>query len=285
MIVIGTPTSKMDLLSELCGDDSSYASKIYRAIKEDGTPLSSRFTLKELEEKKASLENMGKLLEWEREFMCNPISDETSLFNYDTIKNGFERQGKMLTLGEPNKRYFMGADFAMSGRSKADYSVYTIIEVDQNENRRIVRIERVKGEGFQQQLNRFLNLYQKFNVIKAVIDESNIGKIFYETFKEKGLIVEGFDFKATERNDLLVRLSTLFDNGKILMPYNKEDLEGYELIRTLISELLSFTYKVTPTNKRGSWQSVGSHDDCVMSLALSCEAAGKKYGKISISYV
>ncbi|RMF92991.1 MAG: hypothetical protein D6734_11015, partial [Candidatus Schekmanbacteria bacterium] len=289
IVVIGTPTSKIDLLHELSSEDSRYVSRKYQAIKANGEALApDRIPLDELMEIKKDLERKGKMLEWEREYMCNPISSDAGLFDYDNIIKSTDPNATLISVGEPNKRYFMGADFAISKKAKADYSVFLVIEVDNNNNRRIVSIERNKGESFSAQSERFIRMYNNFNVIKACIDESNIGHVFFEKFSQEGLVVSGRSFKAGKgegsREDLLVRLATLIENGKVIFPYKKDDPKTYNLIRELISELISFTYKITPSG-RGSWQSSGAHDDMVMALALAVDAAGRDYGQVSLEII
>lgn len=280
---IGTPRSKMDLLHEL-GRDNRYCSKRYQAINAVGEALTKRISIEDLTAIKTSYEKQGKLLEWEREYMCNPVSDETSLFSYDHVIKTYDKSGRFLPIGDPHKRYFMGADFAMSSKSGADYSVFTVVEVDIHNNKRVVKIERNKGESFQTQIDRFIRLYKSFNIVKATVDSSNIGRIFFEQFKEAGLTVEGNPFKAESRNDLLVRLANQFENNKIILPYNKDNPGEFNLIRELTAELISFIFDYSHTG-RGSWQSTHGHDDMVMSLGAAIEACGKDYGNITMEII
>ncbi len=91
------------------------------------------------------------------------------------------------------------------------------------------------------------------------IDSTGVGEPIYDDLVSKQLKIEPFHFTEQSRRDLLVNLALLIEQKKITIPYDEQ----------LLSELKSFQYTVTERGKLRMEVPSGTHDDCVMSLALA----------------
>lgn len=281
IVVIGTPQSRVDLLADLEDPSRDFFFKKYKSIM-DGKPLWSwKYSLDELNH----IKNTVPATEWEREFMCNPVGESTSVFPFELVVKGFDNGFCFENIGAPNGRYFLGFDVAMSQSAKADYSVWTIIRLMDNGERRIVRIERSHGEGFESQFKRTISLYNSFKCVKLVIDKGSFGETFFQRFKESSLIVEDFNFHGGHRMDLLTKLRNVFENELLIIPRDKRCGETLKMTDLLLKELLDFRVEVVRDGSKIVYRSAGRHDDLVMSLALSVHAADDAMGRYSFAVV
>ena len=285
VIVIGTPMSKIDLLSELGDPDSPFVYKCYRIIQDNKPLWDKKYPIEKVEEIKKNYLVGGSVLEFEREWMCNPVGDETSLFPFEMLSKGFDKKSAFISYGIPERRYFLAADFAMSASAKADYSVFIVGEQDINNNLRIARMERSHGESFESQYERFAKLYRNFRVVKSMVDEGSFGKAFFQRFKDEGFVVEPFNFKGERRQDLLTKLRNMFENNKIIIPRNKEDTDTVMQTDVLIQELMDMGISFTEKLKKVKWDTVGRHDDTVMALGMLVMCVEERMGKPSITFV
>jgi hypothetical protein len=284
IIAIGTPRTKIDLLAELFAAGSGYKTLLLRAYM-NGEPLwPSKYPKEKLEDIKSSTP----VLEWETEYMCNPISSETSIFPFDLLVKGFDKYKGFEGQPRPELRYFMGCDFAMSQAAKADYTVFIVIGVDHEGRARIIKGERVQGESFENQYERFSRLYRTYNVNKATIDDGSFGKAFAERFINEGFVINPFKFSGgygEQRMDLLTALRNKFENTRVIIPRRKDDYACIEFTDVLIQELMDFGVTFTDRSKKVKWESAGRHDDTVMALALAVESCRENYGNISLSFI
>lgn len=101
--------------------------------------------------------------------------------------------------------------------------------------------------------------YFKHNKAQIYIDSTGVGEPIYDDLVHKQLKVEPFHFTEQSRRDLLVNLALLIEQQKIRIPNDEQ----------LIAELKSFQYTVTERGKVRMEVPEGTHDDCVMSLALA----------------
>jgi len=283
LIVTGTPTSKRDLLSELARDGSGFVYKVYRAIKENGTPLWKwKYSKEELEKMRRTLPSMS----WEREFMCNPVGDDATLFPYDLIEPAIDLDRGFEHTPDKLGRYYMGFDVALSTRKDADASVWVILK-EVNDKLIIAYAERAIGMGFEEQVSKTIELYKKYNVRKLVVDKSSFGEIFWERFKQEDMHVVPYTFTyggkgRNARTNLLMSLRNQFERRRIVIPKSSKDIKAYSFSETLIDELSSIYPKV---NKAGEviYASVG-HDDTVIALGLAVQASTRA-GIVSIEII
>lgn len=274
VIVTGTPTSKRDLLSELAREGSGFIYKVYRAVDSNGNPLWRwKYPKEELERMRQSIPAMS----WEREFMCNPVGDETTLFPFELIEPALDPERGFEHVPDRLGKYYMGFDVALSTRKDADASVWVILkEVDGKLV--IAYAERAIGMGFEEQVEKTISLYKKYNVRRLVVDKSSFGEVFWQRFKEEDLNVIPYVFSATSRGhnrrtNLLMALRNQFERRRIIIPKNNKDIAAYRFSETLLDELSGIYPKV---NRAGEviYASIG-HDDTVIALGLAVQASSR----------
>ncbi len=266
MMSIGTPEDRLDLLAELM-KNPMYKGKIYRAITKEGKPLwPKKFPLSRLEDFK----RREGIFVFNKEYMCNPISSETSLYPFEIISKGFDDEGMLLGNVNPETgEYYLGGDFALSAAYRGDYSVFIVVRKEGNKVR-IVHMTRYKGVNKEVQINDIKDLHEKFNNTKNLLDESTFGKTMVEDLRLLGVPVEGFKFQD-KRVELLESLRAAFDQQRIIIPVNPND-PNKSNIDVLLQELTEMTSVELPSGKTG-YKPAGMHDDTVIALALAVKAA------------
>lgn len=268
IIVIGTPFHAEDLYHSL-EINPAYFFKRYAAVLEDGSALwPTRYSKETLNIRKEELGSTR----FTREYLCIPISDESSLFPERIVRTNFEYEFEMPNRLSQEERQdlqvFTGVDFAMSSAVGADYTVITTIGVDKYMNRWILDIRRKKGMGLTEQLRMIQDVYFCYKPQKIILETNQMQRIFYdELVRKTDLPVEGFN-TGTNKNSLekgVPSLQILFENRKFKIARKTE--RDRMITDVLVNELKCFTWM------EGKLQGVGSHDDTVMSLWLATEAS------------
>lgn len=268
-IVVGTPFHALDLYSAL-QENTIYTFKRFPAISETtGEPLwPTRYTKQMLMKRK---EEVGST-RFAREYLCIPISNESSLFPEMILQQCYDHEFEMPTkiseelLGK--YRIFTGVDLAMSATVGADYTVITTLGVDEFGNRTLLDLRRKKGMGLTDQLREIVDVHRTYRPGKILIENNSFQRIFAdELIRNTDLPVEGFTTTASNKNSLergVPSLQILFENKKFIIPRKTE--RDRRISDQLINELKCFTYV------DGKLQGLGAHDDTVMSLWLANEA-------------
>lgn len=270
IIVIGTPFSSADLYADL-QKNVEYEFRRYQALNgKEQIPLwPERYNRERLLRRR---EEIG-VVRFTREFQCEPIADDMSLFPGWLFQGGPTEQ-PLVQLGFAKEFWdklgvmpFMGVDFAMSTTVAADYTVCWVMGVDAAGNRWIMDIERHKGMGFQQQLSVITTLARKYEPAMIFLESNQMQRIFGdELVRTTDLPVKQF-VTGVQKNSLdkgVPSLRVLLENGKFRIP--RGDRRSVELTDEWINEMRSFTWV------DGKLQSVGTHDDTVMACWI-CDQA------------
>jgi len=270
IIAIGTPSSKVDLLHKLF-DNEAYVSKRYKSITNGKALWPKFFPIKMLQRIK---KEHGRLA-FAREYLCEPLGQDNQIFPYGLLEKSF------LQVCFPDERdndsvYYVGADFAMSGAAGSDYTVFTVIERNKNDQLTVVKIQRFKGLPYEAQKQYFVDLLVKYKPIMALLDESSFGQTFLQQIRGLNFPAKGFKFSNQSKNDLITNLINQFENNKIFIPRPSPMVDPDNTTRryadVLIDELMNFGVELT----RGglpTFRGIGAHDDAVISLALAVYAA------------
>lgn len=280
IMVIGTPTTELDLLYELNDSKRGYHCRTYDMWDEDtGRSLwPSKFPKKKLE----LLKQEQGTITFMREYRCRRVDEGVQPFKFKDIVRSFDNKerfysfGKYYELGEDKGEwgdYYIGVDLAMS--PQGDYSVYTVVEKI-NDKVVIKNIQRVKGIQYKSQEKMVEQLYRDFKPIRLVVDKSVFGDVFIQDLMSKGIPAEPFVFNPDNRNLILNNLMRLFENDLIKIPRYKDDEACLRETTNLIEELEKIIQDKTPTGMR-TFKSIGLHDDAVMSFAMAAYAA-TEYG-------
>lgn len=295
LIVVGTPFHAQDLYATL-ERTGVYHTVKDPAISPDGVILwPQRYSAERLNSTRKELANA---LRFSREYLCQPISDESSLFpNYLFEAPGIKQP---YSLGLPGEVWeekgaivYAGVDLALSSSASADYFVFFALAVLPNGDRYIVDIVRRKGLGFQAQLDLIISLSKKYAaglvfceanqyqrvVTDEVIRTSDVPiKAFYTTGKRKVTSLrlgmsQTYSAAKNAFDQGVPSLRMLFENGKIKIPYAPD---SRPIIDQWIAEMRSFGWA------DGKLQGVGSHDDTVMAMWIADHAA--RVGSVSFSF-
>jgi len=277
ILLVGTPMHANDLLMTLYKNDQWFGLKQPAVFTDsEGNWLKpswdNRFTLKELEGVKS---NMGSL-QWQREYMCNPMASGSSIFKRINI-------GTHVELAEPRENcvYYMGIDIAMSEAKAADFTVFSIIEKDENGMMLQIKQERYHGYDESQIIERLNQLYQTFHLRKIYIEEKGLSKGIVKTVTTPSLnptsfpVIEGYRTARSgnhSKEALISRLDVAFLSNELHILDNQ----------ILIDELNAFKIKENTRTGSSTYEGVGEHDDTVIALALAVMAATDRAGQASI---
>jgi len=158
-------------------------------------------------------------------------------------------------------KYYVGIDHAIS--TDGDYNVITVLEVDENDNKNVVYIDRAKNVEFRENLQK-VRLIGKIFQPEVILFETNVfAKSFTQELRNiSDLNVHDFNTTRKKKQDIILNLQMNFENEKIHLPYANE--ESRRVTSALIEELSMFSI-----TSKGKFEGVGAHDDMVMSLALA----------------
>lgn len=174
---------------------------------------------------------------FEQEYMANPAENASNPFGSSYIK-----QCTFEVSHEPPIAF--GVDLAKS----IDWSV--IIGLDRNGS--VCHFERFQKDWRQTKL-----VIQNLPKVPVLIDSTGVGDPIFEDLQREGVLVTGFKFTSTSKQQLMEGLASAIQQRKITFP------EGY-----ITNELEVFEYQYTATGVRYSAPQ-GFHDDCVMALGLA----------------
>lgn len=255
--IIGTPFSYTDIYQQL-GENAVYTMRVYPCLNSLNEPLwPERWNYDSLMERK---QEMGSLL-FTREYMCVPISTGTSLFNPEFLDNAKNKDLVLKPLRREGYKYFVGIDPAIS--TDGDYNVITVLEMDKNENKSIIYIDRAKNVQFRENIQKVKVVNKLFNPDAVFFESNGFAKSFIQEIRNS-TDIRLHDFTTTRRKkqEIILNLQMTLENGKMNFPYGNE--ESRRVTSELISELSMFAI-----NENGKFEGVGAHDDMVMSLALA----------------
>ena len=200
-------------------------------------------------------------LKFTREYLCVPVSTGTSLFNPEYLDKAKDKNFVLKPTRREGYKYYVGIDPAIS--TDGDYNVITVLEVDENDNKNIVYVDRSKNVEFRENLQK-VRLIGKIFQPEVILFETNVfAKSFTQELRNiSDLNVHDFNTTRKKKQDIILNLQMNFENQKIHLPYGNE--ESRRVTATLIEELSMFAI-----TDKGKFEGVGAHDDMVMSLALA----------------
>ena len=288
IIVVGTPFHSRDLYDAL-SRSSVYTTMKHPAVVDDKPLWPERYDLKSLEVRKKVL---GSTIRWSREYLCEPISDDSSLFP----SNLFDAEGIKLPYSagmspvhwrKQGYSVFIGVDLAISASARADYFVAFVIAVDPaTEDRWVVDIYRDKGLGYQRQVDVIVSLAKDYDaqfvfveanqyqrvISDMVVKTSDVPiKAFYTTGRAKKQATNdrrGITGSYSSNKNALDRgvpgLRMLLENKKLHIPWAEDTRDK---IQVWIDEMQAFGFS------KGKLRGVGAHDDTVLAFWMADQAA------------
>jgi len=255
--VIGTPFSYTDIYQQLA-ENPAYTVRTYPCLNALNEPLwEERWNYEALMARKAEV---GSLM-FTREYMCVPISTGTSLFGPEHLDNAKNKDLVLKPLRREGYKYFIGIDPAIS--TDGDYNVITVIEMDEEENKSVVYVDRAKNVQFRENIQKVKLLGQLFRPEVILFETNTFAKSFTQELRQVAdLNVHDFDTTRRKKQEVILNLQMTLENGKMSFPYGNE--ESRKVTGILIEELSMFAI-----TDRGKFEGIGAHDDMVMSLALA----------------
>ena len=278
IIVVGTPFHRMDLYGDL-KENAEYKFATYPAETAPGQPHNralwpERYSLEDLARRRAEIGS----IRYTREFLCEPVADDMSLFPSYLFK-GQPTEQYTLKLGmdadfwkQAGVEIYMGVDFAMSTSVEADYTVVFVIGKDNHGNRWVIDIKREKGLAYQHQLSLINSVARKYDPALIFLEDNQMQRIFGdELIRTSDLPIKKFT-TGVQKNSLdkgVPSLRVLLENHKVRIP--RGDADTVAMTDIWIDEMRSFTWN------EGKLQSVGGHDDTVMAMWI-CDQAIRQGG-------
>ena len=255
--VIGTPFSYTDIYQQLA-ENPAYTVNTYPCLNALNEPLwPERWNYEALMARKAEV---GSLM-FTREYMCVPISTGTSLFSVEHLDNAKNKDLVLKPIRRENHKYFIGIDPAIS--TDGDYNVITVIEMDEEENKSIVYIDRAKNVQFRENIQKVKLLGQLFRPEVILFETNTFAKSFTQELRQVAdLNIHDFNTTRRKKQEVILNLQMTLENGKMNFPYGNE--ESRRVTGLLVEELSMFAI-----TDRGKFEGIGAHDDMVMSLALA----------------
>jgi hypothetical protein len=295
VVVVGTPFHAEDLYSVL-HDGGVYHVMKHPAVDHNDQPLwPERYTVKDLEVRKRVL---GSTLRWSREYLCEPISDDSSLFPSHLWDQGEIKQA--YSMGLPKSHWdgfgmYMGVDLALSASAAADFFVCFVLAVDPHDGTRwVVDITKHKGLGYQAQVDQIISMSKKYDCDFVFVEANQYQRVISDMVVRtsdapiKAFYTTGRGGASTRRRGMtgsysanknsldrgVPGLRMLVENHKIRIPWAADTREQTQY---WLSEMTSFGIV------NGKMQGVGAHDDTVMAFWMADQAAHVG-GAFSISF-
>lgn len=277
IIVVGTPFHQQDLYGDL-SRNKQYKFCRYPAVQDiqEGKRSVRRALWPErynIDKLNAKQREIGQT-RFSREFLCQPVSDDASLFPLDYFR-GEPVEQFHVRLGSPAAWWdqmgvtqrFMGVDFAISTSVGADYTVLWIMGMDKVGNRWLIDIIRDKGLPFEVQKSMIRNAALKYQPQLIFLESNQMQRIFGdELMRTTDLPIKpvhtGENKHHLEKG--MPSLRVLLENRKLRIP--RGDDYSREMTDTWIDEMRNHTFQ------NGKVVSVGEHDDCAMAFYI-CEQA------------
>jgi len=287
IVIVGTPFHALDLYGHL-KEGREYTVLEHPARGPFGKPLwPARYN----EERLARRKRIVGSIRWAREYMCQPITDDASLFpswlfDADGIKQDYPLGVDAKLWHRQGMTVCMGVDLALSASAGADFFVCFIMAVDGNGTRYVVDIFRAKGLGYQQQVDTIVSLSKKYdcdlvfveaNQYQRVISDMVIRtsdapiKAFYTTGRggsrqasnQRRGMAGAYSSNKNNLDRGVPALRLLLENKKMRIPWAHATRER---VQQWIGEMQQFGWA------EGKMQGVGAHDDTVMALWMADSA-------------
>lgn len=162
---------------------------------------------------------------------------------------------------------YRGGEYKI-GLDLAKYEDFTVITVVDKATFEVVHIDRFNQIDYNLQKARIEAIARRFNNAQITIDRSSIGDPIAEDLRRTGLIVNDFVFTNESKKSLIENLVVMLEQDQISLP------DYSALIREL--EDFSYTLSTRPPYRVIYSAPQGTHDDCVISLALAFWKIGGK---------
>tara|TARA_R110002020_G_scaffold209647_6_gene415652 strand:- start:3402 stop:4907 length:1506 start_codon:yes stop_codon:yes gene_type:complete len=273
LMMVGTPFSYNDLYSEIEAMEM-YTVETYPAINEKGEPLwPERWDLEALNQRRMAMP----AIQFSREYLCEPIHDVASMFPMSILDAARDKELVLLDKAEVEHdedgefrgifgQHFVGWDPAIASDKNADFTAMVVMRSpDDDPNiKQIVHAVHEKGLNSMAQKRHIILLNSRFQPELIELEGNNFQRMFETELKEirQDIPIRTFMTTRAKKESLFMSLLLAFEQGQIKTPYGDE--RSREFTHKLETELSRFGMQ-----KNGRLESVGTHDDLAMGLALA----------------
>ena len=225
-------------------------------------------------------------IQFSREYLCEPIHDVASMFPNELLEKA--RNTDLVLLDKAEVEYnadgevagvfgqhFIGWDTAIASDKNADFTAMIDEDTSGEGIKQIVGIVHEKGMGSLAQKKQILMLNNRFQPDLIELEGNNFQRMFEAELVEmrNDIPIKTFMTTRTRKESLFMSLLMAFEQGQIQTPYG--DKRSKEFTHKLETELNRFGMQ-----KNGRLESVGTHDDLAMSLALANWATKEFKGSV-----
>jgi hypothetical protein len=183
-----------------------------------------------------------------QEYECDFTQNATSVF-----KNVRSRTYPMHEWTEnPSGVYQIGVDLAKT----SDYSVITPFDLT---TFRVAPQDSFNQIDYTLQKTKIEAAYHRFGRGRVIMDSTGVGVPIVDDLLNKGINVAPFTFTHNSRNELIINLQILLEQGKVIIPDDEE----------LIKQLEACVWDVMDSGRTKAVVPEPMHDDRLMSLALA----------------
>ena len=283
LMMVGTPFSYNDLYAQL-EKTETFTVETYPAINKEGEALwPERWSLDALDQRRMSMP----AIQFTREYLCEPIHDVASMFPMELLEKARDHNLKILDHAERDfneegedigvfGQHFIGWDTAIASDKNADFTAMTVMRTIPDEDiKQIVGIVHEKGMSSVAQKRQIIILNNKFQPDLIELEGNNFQRMFAMELQDirQDIPIRTFMTTRTKKESLFMSLLLAFEQGQIKTPYGDERSKRFT--HKLEEELNRFGMQ-----KSGRLESVGTHDDLAMSLALANWATKEFRGSV-----
>jgi len=283
LMMVGTPFSYNDLYAEL-EDKDTFQVETYPAILPNGEPLwPGRWPLDALKQREESMP----AIKFAREYLCEPIHDLSSMFPMSMLEKARDKNLILLDKAEQQfdeegesqgvfGQHFIGWDPAIASDANADYTAMSLLRMlPDSEEKQLIYMLNEKGLGGAAQKRQIILLNSRFRPDLIELEGNNFQRMFEAELKEMrdDIPIKTFMTTRQKKESMFMSLLMAIEQGKIKTPWGNE--KSKEFTRILETQLSRFGMQ-----KNGRLESVGTHDDLAMSLALANWATKEFKGSI-----
>jgi phage terminase large subunit-like protein len=285
LMMVGTPFSYNDLYAEL-EEKETFRVETYPAMNMEGEPLwPERWDSDSLEQRRMSMP----AIQFSREYLCEPIHDLASMFPMPLLEEARDKDLVLLDRADTNYnelgeadgvfgQHFIGHDPAIASDKNADYTAMTVMRMKpEEEKKEIIHVVHERGMSSVAQKRMMVTLNSKFQPDLIELEGNNFQRMLEQEMRElkADMPIRIFMTTRTRKESLFMSLLLAFEQGHIKTPYGDEQSRKYT--NALEQELNRFGMQ-----KNGKLESVGTHDDLAMSIALANWASKEFKGSVML---
>lgn len=161
---------------------------------------------------------------------------------------------------EDGRAYTIGVDW---GRHE-DFTVFAVIDGAQQ----LVHVDRFTGIGYELQVGRLVNLWQRFRCPPILAESNSMGGPLIERLQRDRITVQAFQTTNASKAEAIEALVLAIENRQLALP--KDARADF-----LRNELIAYEQDRLPSGMVRYGAPPGGHDDGVMALAIAWHGAAR----------